>query len=183
MERLQSNQTRLTAGRLGSSRILVFQPTPLLRVWPKGLAEGWQKLDEARKLMGENREAAAQAAKLVAEAAELGDSIVFAVQWARALKQTERADEAMAFLEAALARAEQDDWEYRMRAMPCSASCISIRAGWNAPPGNTASCSTTASGRCFPSKRRLSSLRRKTHRVTTSNRCGSSSQQSRHRMT
>ena len=116
VERLPSNRTRLTAGKLGSSRILVFEPTPSLRVWPKGLAEGWQKLDEARKLMGENGEAAAQAARLVGEAAELGDSIVFAVQWARALKQTERADEAIAFLEAALARAGQDDWEYRMRA-------------------------------------------------------------------
>ena len=42
VERLPSNQTRLTAGKLGSSRILVFEPTPSLRVWPKGLGP-WEE--------------------------------------------------------------------------------------------------------------------------------------------
>ncbi len=97
-------------------RVMVLEPSPSLRAWPEALASAWRKLDEARALMGRDASALPQAAALVREAYELGDGIAFAFQWASALHRSGRGEEAIPVLEAALAAAQRDDWEYRMRA-------------------------------------------------------------------
>ncbi|MFQ5790811.1 MAG: MBL fold metallo-hydrolase [Acidobacteriota bacterium] len=113
--RLEENKTRFD-GFAGEEQVVVFPPSPELKVWPDGLAKGWQKLGQARRLVADDPQSLQQAAALVREAAESADCVVFSFQWARALSQGARSDEAIEVLETVLARAGRDDWEYRMRA-------------------------------------------------------------------
>ena len=115
VERLDGNTVRVARPTEPSPRVLVFQPSSGLKVWSEGLAAGWAKLDEARKLMQQGEQALPQAAALVKEAYDDAEGIAFAFQWARALAQSGQAAEAMKVLEKALAGAGRDDWEYRMR--------------------------------------------------------------------
>jgi L-ascorbate metabolism protein UlaG (beta-lactamase superfamily) len=114
--RLDSNRARLSRAADASRRVLVFRPSPDVEPWPKGLAEGWDRLSEVRQIMADEPGRASEAAALVQQAAESASCIVFSFQWAQVLAQSSRAPEAVGVLERALARAARDDWEYRMRA-------------------------------------------------------------------
>lgn len=111
--RLETHKTRLNETE--ESKILVFSPSPELRAWSDSMAQGWQKLDEARQVIKENPVAKQQAAKLLREAHESADCIVFAFQWARALSDSGKPAEAKDVLEQALVLSARGDWEYRMR--------------------------------------------------------------------
>ena len=114
--RLESNRTRLAPEREPGREVLVFQPSPELEVWSEGLRQGWAKLDEARTMMANHPTQISQAGMLVKQAAESAECIVFEFQWARVVAQSGDANEAIAVLEAALARAARGDWQYRMSA-------------------------------------------------------------------
>ncbi len=90
---LKTHETRLSQGE--ESKILVFPPSPDLHTWTESTARGWQKLDEARRVIKEDPEAKQKAATLVREAHESAESIVFAYQWARMLSESDKASEAM----------------------------------------------------------------------------------------
>jgi L-ascorbate metabolism protein UlaG (beta-lactamase superfamily) len=112
--RLETHEARLNA--MEEPKVLVFPPSPELRPWSAGVAEGWQKLDEARELIEEDPAATRQAEKLIRQAHESATCIVFAFQWARTLHHSGKPAEAKDVLERALVLSARDDWEYRMRA-------------------------------------------------------------------
>ncbi len=125
--RVGGHRASFTAPVSFDPRVMVFEPSPSLRAWAEGLATAWRKLDEARARLGRDASAQAQAAALVREAYLSGDGIVFAFQWASALHQSDRDQEAIPVLEAALARAHREDWEYRMRAHSLLAELYQVR--------------------------------------------------------
>ncbi len=112
--RLKSHRTRIGNAREPGRDVLVFQPSPELRVWSEELREGWSLLDQARELMASGPDQMPQAGALVNKAAEVAECIVFEFQWARVVAGSGDTDKAIALLEAALARAGRDDWQYRM---------------------------------------------------------------------
>ncbi len=114
--RLESNRTRLAREREPGREVLVFQPSPELEVWSERLRQGWAKLDEARTMVANHPNQMSQAGMLVKQAAESAECIVFEFQWARVVAQSGDRGGAVSILEAALARAARDDWQYRMSA-------------------------------------------------------------------
>lgn len=90
----------------------MFQPSPGLEPWPEALQKRWSNLDEAREL---RETLPKRAATLVRESAEASDAIVFSYQWARTLAESGSRQDAVDVLEPALARAERDDWHFRMQ--------------------------------------------------------------------
>ena len=116
VETLSSNVTELTPDNLSGRKVLVFQPSPKLRSWSKGLQQGWDYLSQARSILSNHPNQLSEAVALVEKAHASADCIVFSYQWGRALAEAGRHEEAVATLESALARAGRGDWENRMRA-------------------------------------------------------------------
>jgi hypothetical protein len=114
--RLESHRARVSSTRDVAREVLVFQPSPELEVWSEGLRDGWALVEKARELAAKHPDQMAEAGGLVRQATESAKCIVFEFQWARVVAGSGDTDGAIAVLEAALARAGRDDWQYRMSA-------------------------------------------------------------------
>lgn len=115
-------------GRPAEPQVLVLAPSPAVKPWPAELFEAFDHRRRARALAekGEGREAAL--AERRRAAALEPRSMLFVFELGQALADAGREDEAVRLLEAALAAAGGDDWEYTARARDLLAG-LYVRCG------------------------------------------------------
>jgi L-ascorbate metabolism protein UlaG (beta-lactamase superfamily) len=114
--RWESNRVRIDSTRDPKRRVLLLRPSPDLRPWRPELAKAWEDFDEARQIEANYPTELSAATALIEKAYESAGTIVFSFHWAEALSRSGKENDAVRILEESLSRADEEDWEYRMRA-------------------------------------------------------------------
>jgi hypothetical protein len=124
--RLGSHATLLRE-RPAEPQVLVLSPSPAVKPWPAELVAAFEHRLRARALAEKENAAEAEVAERRQAAALAPVSMLFAFELGQALVGSGRAGEAALALEAALAGAGCDDWEYTARARDLLASLYAGR--------------------------------------------------------